>query len=318
MEFNFNIEKFSKFSSLIQVANYFRDDEVCYNYLEKQRWGTTIVCPYCGCVHTYNSSEGHRYKCSACNHKFSVLVGTVFQNTKLPLQKWFMAIYLIATHKKGIASTQLAIDLDITQKTAWFVLHKVRSLMKQDENITLYHTQCDEVYMGGREKNKHQSKKTKGTQGRSYKTKTPVFGMIDMFGNAVALKVQDTKASTLMPIICKYVYPNCKVWTDELGVYKQLPKFGYRHEFVQHKANKFVLNNGVNTNAIESLWGQLKRMVWGVYHNVSSKHLQHYLDEAVFRHNTLDLQVCDKFALLFSKSIGVCAEMVDLRRFIKK
>lgn len=316
MEFNFNIKNFGKFSSLIQVANFFSNEDVCYNFLEKQRWGSTVVCPYCGCVHNHKTTENHRFKCSSCNHKFSVLVDTIFQNTKLSLQKWFMAIYLIATHKKGIASTQLAVDLDITQKTAWFILHKVRSLMVQDENITLYDTQCDEMYMGGREKNKHLSNRTEGTQGRSYKTKTPVFGMVDKFGNAVAKVVTDTKSATIIPLIQKYVRQNSKVWTDEFSIYQKLSNCGYIHEFVQHKENQFVLTNGVNTNAIEGLWGQLKRMVWGIYHNVSKKHLQHYLDEAVFRHNTLDMQVCDKFALLFSKAVGVCAEMVELRRQI--
>ncbi|MCQ2235218.1 MAG: IS1595 family transposase, partial [Paludibacteraceae bacterium] len=265
------ITALSKFKSIIDLCVYFSNDANAYSFLEKLRWGTTVVCPYCGSIHTFKIGEGHRHKCNDCKKSFTALVGMVFQSTKLPLVKWFGAMFL-ANHSKGISSVQLAKDLQITQKTAWFILQKVRNMMVQDDTLRLCNTQCDELYYGGREKNKHKSKKTSRTQGRSTKTKTPIFGMVDSEGLAVVKVVPNAKAKTLMPIIKKYVLPNCRVWTDELNAYKQLPKAGFKHEFVKHKDDKFVKWNGVTTNKIEGLWGEFQRMVIGTYHRLSKKH----------------------------------------------
>ena len=176
---------FTRFDSIISLASYFSNEEICRQFLKEQRWGSVVVCPYCGSVHVYACGDGKRFKCDGCGNKFSVLVGTIFENTKLPLRKWFMAMYLLSSHKKGVSSHQIARDIEVTQKTAWFMLHKIRTLLGQDDNVTLAdEVECDEAYMGGREKNKHESKRTEATRGRSTKTKTPVFGMVQRGGKA--------------------------------------------------------------------------------------------------------------------------------------
>jgi transposase-like protein len=174
---------FTRFDSIISLASYFSNEEICRQFLKEQRWGSVVVCPYCGSVHVYACGDGKRFKCDGCGNKFSVLVGTIFENTKLPLRKWFMAMYLLSSHKKGVSSHQIARDIEVTQKTAWFMLHKIRTLLGQEDNVTLAdEVECDEAYMGGREKNKHESKRTEATRGRSTKTKTPVFGMVQRGG----------------------------------------------------------------------------------------------------------------------------------------
>ena len=148
---------FTRFDSIISLASYFSNEEICRQFLKEQRWGSVVVCPYCGSVHVYACGDGKRFKCDGCGNKFSVLVGTIFENTKLPLRKWFMAMYLLSSHKKGVSSHQIARDIEVTQKTAWFILHKIRTLLGQDDNVTLAdEVECDEAYMGGREKNKHE------------------------------------------------------------------------------------------------------------------------------------------------------------------
>ena len=169
---------FSHFNSIIELTSYFNSEEKCKKVIFESRWNKhDVVCPFCGQRHCTTRTDG-RFHCSHCKANFSVTVGTIFENTKIPLVKWFLAMYLISCHKKGISSVQLATDIHVTQKTAWYILHKVRTLYKQDDNVQLYGlVECDEMYLGGRETNKHESKKTAKTQGRSTKTKTPIFGM---------------------------------------------------------------------------------------------------------------------------------------------
>ena len=197
---------FSQFNSLIALVDYFNTEDKCRAAIAQERWGDgEAVCPYCGCTHTYSCTDG-RYSCPNCKRKFNVTVGTIFENTKLSLRKWFMAMYLVSSTKKGVSSHQLARDLAVTQKTAWFILHKVRGLYGITDEIELDgEVEMDEMYLGGRETNKHESKRVAGTQGRSTKTKTPIFGMLQRDGKVVAMKVEDTKGATLLPIVEQFV-----------------------------------------------------------------------------------------------------------------
>ncbi len=296
---------FDNFTSLIQIADYFNSDEICKQTIAEERWPKgNAVCPYCGCTHTYKCADG-RYSCPECHRKFSVLVGTIFENTKISLRKWFMAMYLISSHKKGISSCQLARDIQVTQKAAWFILHKLRGLYGQDKDAVLKgQVEMDEMYLGGRETNKHESKKVKGTQGRSTKTKTPIFGMVERKeGNVVVMKVKDTKGATLMPIVGKYVSKEADVFTDELVSYVNLDKNGYNHQIVNHGKREFVRSKDIHTNSIEGFWAHFKRVVFGTYHCVSKDYLQRYIDEQVYRWNTRKESATKRFADMFAKSI---------------
>ena len=297
---------FSKFNSIISVINHFNNEDVCKNTLAEARWGDDVVCPHCG-KHYCNKRKDGRYRCNDCKHNFSCTVGTIFENSKLPLKKWFIAMYLISSHKKGVSSRQIARDCEITQKTAWYMMQKIRTLFGQDDSIGLDgDVEIDEMYLGGREINKHECKKTEGTQGRSTKTKTPIFGMVQRNdGQVVAIKVDDTKAKTLMPLIKQFVKDNARVITDELVSYQGLTKEGYLHDVIQHGLKMYSNGNGITTNSIEGFWAHFKRMVFGMYHFVSKSYLQRYIDEAVYRWNTRKADESARFADMFHRSIGV-------------
>ena len=296
---------YAKLNSLIKVADYFDSEKKCQQILEDSYWGDDVVCPKCG-KHHCKMSESGRYHCTECNHNFSCTVGTIFENSKLSLRKWFFAIYMITSNKKGVSSCQLARDLDITQKTAWHILHKIRSVFSQNDSSALTGTvECDEMYLGGVEDNKHKSKRTEGTQGRSTKTKKPIFGMIQRSGKLVAMAVENTKAETLMPIIKQFVAENTVVYTDESKSYNRLSKENYSHEFVRHNEKEFVVDD-IYTNTIEGFWSHFKKMVFGTYHFVSKKHLQRYIDEEVYRWNTRLMSESARFKDVFSKSLTRC------------
>ena len=310
---------FARFNSIFSLTDYFDSESKCKKAIFDSRWDKDdIICPFCGRHHCYTRKDGS-FRCPECGKNFSVLVGTIFENTKISLRKWFIAMYLISTHKKGISSVQLATDIQVTQKTAWYILHKIRTLYKQDENIRLNGVvECDEMYLGGRETNKHERKKVKGTQGGA-KTKTPIFGMTmkwkteevdkttgEMYEKIhtyeVAKKVPDTKASTILPIIEKYVEEGSTVITDESSIYNGL-SVKYTHVFVCHSDKEFVVGS-CTTNGIEGFWGHFKRVVFGTYHFVSKTYLERYIDEAVYRFNTKEMKGGDRFAYMFGKAIG--------------
>lgn len=214
-------------------------------------------------------------------------------------------MYLISSHKKGVSSRQLSRDLNVTQKTAWFILHKVRTLFAQDDSVALEgEVELDEMYLGGRETNKHESKKTANTQGRSIKTKTPIFGMVARKGFAHAFVVKDAKSETLKPYIQQFCADNAHLFTDELISYSCLGKMGYAHDVIEHGKKQFSNGKGVTTNSIEGFWGHFKRMVFGTYHFVSKAYLQRYVDEAIYRYNTREASETYRFHDMFAKSIG--------------
>ena len=296
---------FTKFDSLISVADYFDTESKCKQTLAESRWGEDVVCPKCGKHHCKLSKTG-RYHCTECNHNFSVTVGTMFENTKISLRKWFFAIYMITSNKKGVSSCQLSHDIKVSQKTAWYMLNNIRKTFFQSSEDTLTGTvECDEMYLGGAEKNKHESKRTEGTQGRSTKTKKAIFGMIQRSGKLVAMTVENTKADTLMPIIKQFVAQNTVIYTDESKSYNRLKKENYSHSFVRHNDNEFVVDD-IYTNTIEGFWSHFKKMVFGTYHFVSKKHLQSYIDEEVYRWNTRLMSESARFKFVFSKSLTQC------------
>lgn len=315
---------FTQFDSLVTVADYFVDEKTCKQALTEARWGYDIVCPNCGKHHCARRSDG-RFRCQACDHNFSCTTETIFENTKLPLRKWFLAMYLISSHKKGISSLQLSRDIEVTQKTAWHMLHKIRSLYAQDGESQFDGTvECDEVYIGGKEKWKHKSMRTPHTQGRSTKTKTPVFGMmertaiknedgeIEPMSYVRALVVEKCDKSTLQSIILRFVKKGSFVMTDELSAYNGLGGLGYYHGIVRHSEEEYA-NDNIFTNSIEGFWSHFRRMITGCYHNVSDGHLQAYIDEAVFRWNTRKMSESRRFAHMFRMSVGLIVRWSEIR-----
>jgi len=295
---------FAQFNSLIALADYFDTEDKCKQAIAQERWGEgDVVCPYCGGKHCYMTAEG-RYICKDCHKHFSVTVGTIFENTKISLRKWFMAMYLISSHKKGVSSCQLARDIKVTQKTAWFILHKVRGLYGQNDSTSLNgEVEMDEMYLGGRESNKHESKHTEGTQGRSTKTKTPIFGMLERDGKVVAMKVENTQGKTLMPIVSQFVESGSTTYTDEANIYHSLTKNGYEHLFVNHSQREYVRAKDIHTNGIEGFWAHFKRVVFSTYHCVSKDYVQRYIDEQVYRWNTREEKASYRFHDMFSKAV---------------
>lgn len=282
-----------KFNSLPQILNHFKDQETCISFLEDQRWNGKPICPHCGSKKTYKTTRGHKCGNSECYKKFTVTVGTVFESSKIKLNIWFAAIYLATAHKKGISSLQLHRDLGVTQKTAWFMLHRIREMLRQKQSIILTgETQVDETFVGGKNKNRHADKKIEFSQGRSIKDKTPVFGLYSQ-GRVINQVVADTKAKTLKPIIEKMVEKGSIIVSDEWLGYTGLSK-DYQHEVVRHNEGKFV-HNGFHTNSMEGFWSLFKRGIFGIYHYASPKHLGRYTDEFTYRYNTRKLEDKERF-----------------------
>lgn len=296
--YNINVMIDTNFKSILDLLKAFPDEQTCINHLEQLRWNGDVVSPFDETSTVYKCKD-NKYRCKNTGKYFNVKTNTIFDNTKLPLQKWFLAIYIVTSHKKGISSLQLSRDIDITQKSAWFMLQRIRNCFGINENDNLDNeVEVDETFVGGKNKNRHLDKKVEKSQGRSFKDKTPVLGMIERQGKLIARVVENTKAETLTPEIIRTVKNTASVITDEWLGYNSLKRF-YDHSFVKHNDGEYV-NGRIYTNTIEGFWSLLKRGIIGIYHFTTRKHLQKYVDEFVFRYNTRDNLTKDRFNRLLS------------------
>ena len=276
---------FTEFNSLSDLMIAFKEPQTAIDHFTSISWKNGQFCPYCGHGKIYNISQKNRFKCASpdCLNTFSILVGTIFENTKLPLRVWFGAMWLIANHKKGIASTTLATDLNITQKSAWFVLHRLRYAAQLKSFNAPLKGECeiDETYIGGKSINKHgrRSGKSGGHRG-----KAPVVGVVERDGLVIAKAIPVASQFVLQEFVRETVAPDAELLaTDAHPAYATLT--GYpQHQVVNHNKGEWRKGDA-HTNSIESLWALLKRQINGTHHWISPKHLNRYVQEMTWRLN---------------------------------
>lgn len=281
----------TEFKTIIDVITRFPHERACHRYLASRRWSDGLmICPHTGCngESAYIFKNGITYKCKTCKRNYTAKTGTFMEASKIDTQKWFVAIYLFL-HKKGISSIQLGKDIGVTQKTAWFVLQRLRTALGNEDVSEKLEgvVEIDETFVGGKSRFKHKNKRIKYNPGRGWRDKTPVLGMLQRGGKVRAMVIPDV----LMITIKKHVYTHIKGGSDIMGDgftgYRALERV-YNLQCVDHGKGWYV-DGEAHTNTIEGFWSQFKKGITGVYHKTTPKHLNKYVQEFVFRYNYRNL-----------------------------
>lgn len=260
----------------------FPNDDACLDFMRDVLYPDGIECRTCERVTKHHRlAKRKAYSCQECATHVYPLAGTIFEKSRTPLKSWFYAMHLMASTRCGISAKQLERELGVTYKTAWRMFKQIRSLMDEDTGSFFGEVEMDETYVGGKRRGTKRGRPGKDSH------KVPVAGIVQRGGKVAALGTKDTKKRTLMPIIQEKVLPETMVYTDEYTVYDGLGGKGYKHQRVTHAEKVYVVGN-VHTNTIEGFWSLLKRDIGGVYHSVSEKHLQSYVNEYAFRYNHRD------------------------------
>ncbi|WP_294267859.1 IS1595 family transposase [uncultured Chryseobacterium sp.] len=299
--------------SVLELIQTFPNEESCIKYLEQIFWDGEAVSPFDIDSKVYKCKNG-KYRCKNTGKYFTVKTGTMFDGTKIPLQKWFLAIWLVTSHKKGISSLQLGRDLNISQKTAWFLLQRIRVCLSIENDSELDGiVEVDETFVGGKNKNRHRDKKVANSQGRSFKDKVPVLGMLQRSGKLTCRVVDNTQRDTIQPIVKQFVKSNSILISDEWKAYRGLSSI-YDHKIVDHSKKEYVNlhDRSIHSNSIEGFWGIFKRGMVGIYNHTSKKHLPLYVNEFVYRYNTRKYSDGDKFYWMVVNS-GIRTKYIDIK-----
>lgn len=300
----------------------YHDETKAREHLEALRWPDGAICPHCGVVGNAAKLEGKTtrpglYKCRDCRKPFSVTVGTVFERSKIPLSKWLLATHLLSSSKKGMSAHQIHRTLGITYKSAWFMTHRIREAMRPNNSGPLGGgnkvVEIDETYVGGKEKNKHRSKRTKGSQGGA--NKEAVVSLVERDGKVRSFHLPEVTAKTLKPILKAQIDKKSYLMTDEARVYstKAMQDFA-GHGSVNHSIEEYVRGTFWHTNTIENYFSILKRGIVGTYHHVSQQHLKRYLGEFDFRYNERKALGVDDAARARKVLQGIAGKRLTYRR----
>lgn len=290
--------------SVFELQTMFPDEASARAWFEAKRWPDGVRCARCDSklVQAVKNAKPMPWRCLDCRKYFSVRMCTFMAESRLPLRIWLFAIYLFATSLKGVSSMKLHRDLGITQKTAWFLAHRIREAMEANYGPMTGPVEADETYVGGKGKNMHASKKQQLKSGTS--DKAPVIGIKDRTtGQVIAQAPDHVDVETASNFVYEHAQPGAKVFTDSSHFYQDLEWLGYQHQAVIHSAGQYV-NGPVHTQGIESFWSMLKRAYVGTFHSMSPKHLQRYVNEFAERASLRDLDTIDIMTAIFVGGIG--------------